>query len=94
VDVYAIPNDGSAKSVVFEPRTVTGLRLDAVDGIGEQMGLAEIEVYHDPAAQPDLGRKHAFTDYVSYVDPTIETGRGRWFFCTPGSRPTARPSTG
>jgi putative alpha-1,2-mannosidase len=87
VDVYAIPNDGSAKSVVFEPRTVTGLRLDAVDGIGEHMGLAEIEVYHDPAAQPDLGRRNAFTDYVSYVDPTIETGRGRWFFCTPGSRP-------
>ena len=21
------------------------------------------------------------------VYPTIETGRGRWFFCTPGSRP-------
>ena len=26
-------------------------------------------------------------DWVSWVDPNIETNRGRWFFCTPGSRP-------
>ena len=24
---------------------------------------------------------------VDWVDPTIETNKGRWFFCTPGSRP-------
>ena len=24
---------------------------------------------------------------VDRVNPTIETNRGRWFFCTPGSRP-------
>ena len=24
---------------------------------------------------------------VDWVNPTIETNRGRWFFCTPGSRP-------
>ena len=87
VDVYAVPNDGSAKTVVFEPRTVTSLKLDVVDGVGEQIGLSEIEVYYDPTAQPATERSKAFTDYVSYVDPTIETGRGRWFFCTPGSRP-------
>lgn len=111
VDVYAVPNDGSAKTVTFEPRTVTSLKLDVVDGVGEQIGLSEIEVYDDPAAQPDgpkrgqvplceapcgpfrqryltpFGTMPEFTDYVSYVDPTIETGRGRWFFCTPGSRP-------
>ena len=87
VDVYAVPNDGSAKTVVFEPRTVTGMRLDVVDGVGEHIGLSEIEVYYDPAAQPEARRTGNFTDYVSYVDPTIETGRGRWFFCTPGSRP-------
>ena len=87
VDVYAVPNDGSAKTVVFEPRTVTGMRLDVVDGVGERIGLSEIEVYFDPAARPEAKRARQFTDYVSYVDPTIETGRGRWFFCTPGSRP-------
>ena len=87
VDVYAVPNDGSAKTVVFEPREITGMRLDVVDGVGEHIGLAEIEVCYDPMAQPDTRRSRTFADYVSYVDPTIETGRGRWFFCTPGSRP-------
>ena len=87
VDVYAVPNDGSAKTVVFEPRTITGMRLDVVDGVGEHIGLSEIEVYYDRAARPEAGQAREFTDYVSYVDPIIETGRGRWFFCTPGSRP-------
>ena len=87
VDVFAVPNDGSAKTVVFEPRTVTSLTLDVVDGVGEQIGLSELEVYYDPTARPIARRSKKFTDYVSYVDPTIETGRGRWFFCTPGSRP-------
>jgi len=87
VHVVAVPNDGSPKAVVFEPRTVTGMTLMVVDGVGKNIGLSELEVYYDPAAQPQEKRKRSFTDYVSYVDPTIETGRGRWFFCTPGSRP-------
>ncbi len=87
VDIYAIANDGSAKTVVFEPRTVTSMRLDGVDGVGEKIGLSEIEVYYDPSEQSDTKSKKKFTDFVSYVDPTIETSRGRWFFCTPGSRP-------
>ncbi|MDH4202598.1 MAG: GH92 family glycosyl hydrolase [Phycisphaerae bacterium] len=87
VHVFAIPNDGSPKTVIFEPRTVISLRLDGVDGVGENIGLSEIEVYYDPAAQPEPERIKNYTDYVSYVDPTIETSCGRWFFCTPGSRP-------
>ena len=39
----------------------------------------------DNSTPPAAGKK--FTDYVSCVDPRIETGYGRWFFCTPGSRP-------
>ncbi len=84
---FAVPNDGSAKTIVFEPRTVTGMKLEVVDGVGENIGLSELEVYNDPMAQPETKPKQAYTDFVSYVDPTIETGRGRWFFCTPGSRP-------
>jgi len=87
VDIFAVPNDGRAKTVVFPPRTVTSVKIDVVDGIGENIGLSEIEFYNDPTAQVDVNRRGPFTDYVSYVDPTIETGRGRWFFCTPGSRP-------
>lgn len=84
---FAVPNDGSAKTIVFEPREVTEMELQVVDGIGESIGLSEIEVYYDPAARPEGRQRNEFTDFVSYVDPTIETGRGRWFFCTPGSRP-------
>ena len=85
--VFAVPNDGSAKTIVFEPREVAGMKLEVVDGVGVNIGLSEIEVYYDPAARPEARRRKDFTDFVSYVDPTIETGRGRWFFCTPGSRP-------
>jgi putative alpha-1,2-mannosidase len=85
--VFALPNDGSPKRVVFTPRTVTGFKVEALDGVGTRIGLSEIEVYHDPAAQAETKPEKVFTDYVSYVNPMIETGRGRWFFCTPGSRP-------
>ena len=87
VHVTAVPNDGSPKVVVFEPRTVTGMTVMVVDGIGWHIGLSEIEVYFDESARSESKRVKDYTDYVSYVDPTIETGRGRWFFCTPGSRP-------
>jgi len=87
VHVTAVPNDGSPKTVIFEPRTVTGMTLEVVDGIGENIGLSELEVYYAPTVQPETKRTKKFTDFVSYVDPTIETGRGRWFFCTPCSRP-------
>ena len=87
VHVTAVPNDGSPKTVVFEPRTVTGMTMTVTDGIGWHIGLSELEVYYDASAKPQRKRTKAYTDFVSYVDPTIETGRGRWFFCTPGSRP-------
>ena len=87
LEICGIPNDGSPKTVVFEPRTITGFTLDGVDGMGLKQGFSEIECYYDPDAHPDEGRKKEYTDWVSYVDPTIETTRGRWFFCTPGSRP-------
>jgi putative alpha-1,2-mannosidase len=86
VHVAALPNNGSPKTVVFEPRKVTSMTLSCVDGVGWNIGLSELEVFHDANARPDARRKK-LTDPVSHVDPTIETGRGRWFFCTPGSRP-------
>jgi len=86
VSVTAIPNDGSPRTVTFPPREITSLELSAVDGIGTKIGLAEIEVFHDPGAKPPVTHRQ-LTDFVSHVDPTIETGRGRWFFCTPGSLP-------
>lgn len=87
VHVFAVGNDGAAKAVVFESRVATSMTLEVVDGIGEHIGLSEIEIYYDPEVKPEPKQTKEFFDYVSYVDPTIETGRGRWFFCTPGSRP-------
>lgn len=87
VQVYAIPNDGTGKTVVFAPRSFKEMTVQVVDGIGEHIGLSELEVYYDPEAKPETAPRKAYTDPVSYVDPFIETGRGRWFFCTPGSMP-------
>ena len=87
VQAYAIPNDGTAKTVVFEPRTVSSMKVEVVDGVGEHIGLSEIEVYYDLSAKPERGPRKRYSDPVSYVNPYIETGRGRWFFCTPGSMP-------
>ncbi len=93
VHVWGIPNDGSAKTVVFEPRRVTQMTMECTDGVGLQIGVAELEIYHDPEARPEQARRN-FSDWVSHVDPTIETGRGRWFYCTPGSLPFGMVSAG
>lgn len=78
VSVTGIPNDGSPRSVTFTPRKVKWMRFEATDGAGKNIGLSEIEVF--PA-------RDERTSYVEWVDPWIETTRGRWFFCTPAARP-------
>ena len=78
ITVTTIPNDGTAKVVAFAPRQVTWLRFTTTDGDGKNLGLSEIEVYPSPGT---------YSDYVSWVDPYIETARGRWFFFSTASRP-------
>jgi predicted alpha-1,2-mannosidase len=76
--VDQIPNDGTAKVVSFNTKVVTSFRFITTDGDGKDLGFSEIEVY--PA------RTEA-TDYVGWVDPYIETNRGRYFFFVTGCRP-------
>ena len=76
--VNEIPNDGSVKLVKFETKIVTSVRFETTDGTGRDLGFSEIEVY--PA-------RTAKTDYVGWVDPYIETNRGRYFFFITGSTP-------
>lgn len=76
--VNEIPNDGTGKEVKFETKTVEWVRFQVTDGTGKDLGFSEIEVYPSP---------EQFTDYVSLVDPYIETNRGRYFFFTTGGRP-------
>ena len=76
--VDEIPNDGTAKVVKFEPKNVISVRFVTTDGDGKDLGFSEIEVYNANAES---------SDYVSWVDPYIETNRGRYFFFITGCRP-------
>ncbi len=76
--VDEIPNDGSAKLVKFETKNITSVRFETTDGDGKDLGFSEIEVYTSRTAK---------TDYVGWVDPYIETNRGRYFFFITGARP-------
>ena len=78
LSVTAIPNDGSPKTLSFPPKKVKWIRFEATDGNGRNIGLSEIEVF------PPLSDEDALTEWV---DPLIETTRGRWFYCTPAARP-------
>ena len=76
--VNQIPNNGAGKAIQFEAKTVTWIKFITTDGKGKDLGFSEIEVYPAPAQ---------YTDYVSWVDPYIETNRGRYFFFITGGRP-------
>jgi predicted alpha-1,2-mannosidase len=78
IAVFEIPNNGAPKTVSFTDRTVDWVRFETTDGDGASLGLSEIEVY--PAAKQ-------FADPVSWVDPYIESARGRYFFFVTGSQP-------
>lgn len=76
--VDEIPNDGTAKVVKFETKNVKSVRFVTTDGDGKDLGFSEIEVF--PARTQS-------TDYAGWVDPYIETNRGRYFFFITGARP-------
>jgi hypothetical protein len=76
--VNQIPNDGTGKAITFDPKTVKWVKFEANDGTGRDLGFSEIEVFPAPQQYPD---------YVSTVDPYIETTRGRYFYFITGSRP-------
>jgi predicted alpha-1,2-mannosidase len=76
--VDEIPNDGTAKVVNFAAKNINSFRFVTTDGKGKDIGFSEIEVYTE---------RSSVSDYVSWVDPYIETNRGRYFFFIPGSRP-------
>ncbi len=78
ISVTAIPNDGSPKMVTFPAKEVEWVRFDVTDGEGLGMGLSEIEVFA-ARGQDDAP--------LTWVDPFIESAKGRYFFFTPGARP-------
>lgn len=78
ISVTAIPDDGSPKVVEFPEKKIRWMRFDPSDAVGSHIGLSEIEVFSSP---------EGYDDYVSWVDPYIETTKGRFFFFVTGSRP-------
>ena len=78
LSVTEIPDDGSPWEIRFPAKTVRWIKFEATDGNGKNLGLSEMEVFQAPGPE---------TTFVEWVDPYIETTRGRWFFCTPGGRP-------
>ena len=78
IKVTAIPNDGAPKLISFPRKKVSWVRFQVTDGDGFNLGLSEIEVFPSPESYDDL---------VSWVNPFVETTRGRYFFFTPGSTP-------
>ena len=78
IDVLQISNNGGPKVISFPAKKVEWIRFEVTDADGVRLGLSEIEVYPSP---------DDYADYVSWVDPYIETTRGRYFFFVTGSRP-------
>ncbi len=76
--INQLPSDGTGMVVSFKERKTKWIKFEVFDGTGGQLGFSEIEVY--PSAE------HA-KDFVSMVDPYIETNRGRYFFFITGSLP-------
>lgn len=73
-----LPTDGSAKAIEFEEKNTSFVRFNANKGLGKNIGLSEIEVY--PSA-------NQYKEPVEWVDPYIETNRGRFFLFITGQRP-------
>lgn len=78
VSVIGIPNDGSPKVVEFPAKKVSWIKFVPSDAVGSYVGLSEIEVF------PSYD---SYDDYVSWVNPFIETTKGRYFFFITGCRP-------
>ncbi|WP_315823987.1 DUF7402 domain-containing protein [Paraflavitalea speifideaquila] len=69
--VNELPKNGIGKAIHFTDKTVSWVKFVATDGTGSDLGFSEIEVFPSPVQA---------NDYVSWVDPYIETNRGRYFF--------------
>src|SRR5690554_6045344 len=78
IGVLAIPNDGEPRVIKFDEKTVKWVEFRVNDAQGSYVGLSEIEVY------PGFSQ---YDDYVSWVDPYIETTKGRYFFFITGRQP-------
>lgn len=78
IQVNRIPDGGAPKVITFETKKTAWIRFQVTDAEGQRIGLSEMEVFPAPESYPD---------YVSWVNPYIETAKGRYFFFVTGSLP-------
>lgn len=78
IGVVGIPDNGEPKVVEFAPKRVRWVKFEVNDAVGSHVGLSEIEAF------PPAG---AGGDFVSQVNPFIETTKGRYFFFITGNQP-------
>jgi predicted alpha-1,2-mannosidase len=76
--VNQIPADGTGKAITFPAKKTNWIKIVVHDATGRELGFSEIEVYPSPEQA---------NDYISWVDPYIETNRGRDIFFITGSTP-------
>lgn len=76
--VNEIPANGDGIAINFPAKKISWVKFIVTDGTGKDLGLSEIEVFPSPEQSKD---------FVSWVDPYIETNRGRYFFFVTGSLP-------
>lgn len=78
ITVTTIPNDGAPKTITFPTKTIKWVKFEVTDGEGFNLGLSEIEIFT---------AMEATNDFVSKVNPFVESAKGRYFFFTPAARP-------
>src|SRR5690606_12931545 len=76
--VRQLPDNGNGKEVLFDTKTIEWLKIEVVDADGKDIGFSEIEVFSAPEQT---------NDPITWVDPYIESSRGRYIFFITGSRP-------
>ena len=78
IRITTISNSGNGKRITFPTKTVDWVRFEVTDGEGLNLGLSEIEVFSAPEDS---------NNPIDWVDPFVESAKGRYFFFTPGAYP-------
>ncbi len=76
--VRQIPGNGDGKEILFDTKTIEWVKIELTDAEGKDVGFSEIEVFAAP--------EHT-NEPITWVDPHIESSRGRYVFFITGSRP-------
>lgn len=75
---HGIPNNGTPFVIDLPSMEVEWLNFRVIDGDGKDLGFSEIEVFPSP---------EGYEDWVSWVNPFVETIPTRFFYFITGNQP-------